>query len=100
MGRVYRASDETLHRDVALKVIHGALARDAAAAARFEREALAVASLSHPNIVSLFDAGTHDGTPYAVMELLDGETLRARLAAGPLPPRKAIEYGLQIARAI
>ena len=100
MGRVYRATDDTLHRDVALKVIHGALARDAAAAARFEREALAVASLSHPNIVSLYDAGTHDGTPYAVMELLDGETLRARLAAGPLPPRKAIEYGLQIARAI
>lgn len=100
MGRVYHATDETLHRRVAVKVIHGALTGDASATARFEREALAVAALSHPNIVALHDVGTHDGTPYAVMELLDGETLRARLAAGPLPPRKTVEYGVQIARAL
>ena len=100
MGRVYRATDESLHRDVAVKVIHAALSRDGSAAARFEREALAVAALSHPNIVALHDAGSHEGTPYAVMELLEGETLRAKLASGPLPPRKAVEYGGQIARAL
>ena len=88
MGRVYRATDETLRRDVAVKVIHGTLARDDSAAARFKREAMAVAALSHPNIVALHDVGAHDGNTYAVMELLDGEALRTNLASGALPPPK------------
>jgi serine/threonine protein kinase len=95
MGEVYRARDTKLDRDVAIKVLPSHLAENPDALARFEREAKAVAALSHPNILAIHDFGTHEGTAFAVMELLDGETLRHRLAEGGLPPRKAIEIALQ-----
>jgi serine/threonine protein kinase len=97
MGEVYRARDTKLDRDVAIKVLPDLFARDSDRLARFEREAKAVATLSHPNILSIFDLGTDHGTAYAVTELLEGETLRARLEAGALPQRKAVEYAGQIA---
>jgi len=100
MGEVYRARDTKLSRDVAIKVLPEALARDQAALSRFEREAQAVAALSHPNILAIYDFGSAQGVTYAVSELLDGETLRARLAAGALPARKAIEYGVHVVRGI
>jgi Tol biopolymer transport system component len=100
MGEVYRAHDAKLQRDVALKVLSPKLASTAEARARFEREALSVARLSHPNIVSIYEFGEHDGLAYVVSELIDGETLRARLEQGPLPQRRAIAYALQIARGI
>jgi eukaryotic-like serine/threonine-protein kinase len=91
MGEVYRARDTRLERMVAVKVLPQSLSADAAALARFEREAKAVAALSHPNILAIFDFGTHEGTAYAVTELLEGETLRQRLSEGSIPPRKAAE---------
>jgi Tol biopolymer transport system component/tRNA A-37 threonylcarbamoyl transferase component Bud32 len=97
MGEVYRARDTKLQREVAIKVLPERLARDPQALERFEREARAVAALSHPHILSIHDFGTVDGTAYAVMELLEGETLRDRLAGGALPIRKATEYAVQIA---
>jgi eukaryotic-like serine/threonine-protein kinase len=97
MGEVYRARDTRLQRDVAIKIIPDALANDAVARGRFETEARAVASLSHPNIIAIHDFGQDGTVAYAVMELLDGRTLREMLADGPLPPRKAIDYGAQIA---
>ena len=97
MGEVYRARDTKLDRDVAIKVLPDLFARDSDRLARFEREAKAVATLSHPNILSIFDLGTDHGTAYAVTELLEGETLRGRLEAGALPQRKAVEYAGQIA---
>ena len=100
MGEVYRARDKKLDRDVAVKVLPQSVAADPDTLARFEREAKAVAALSHPNILSIFDFGTHEGTAYAVMELLEGETLRERMAAGALPQRKAIDYALQTARGL
>ncbi len=97
MGEVYRARDTRLERTVAVKVLPERLAEDADALARFGREAKAVAALSHPNILAIHDFG-HQGTvAYAVSELLEGETLREALASGPLPARKAREYGVQIA---
>src|SRR5664280_2186452 len=84
MGEVYRARDKKLDRDVAIKVLPESIASDPNSLARFEREAKAVAALSHPNILSIFDFGTQDGVSYAVMELLEGETLRGKLDAGPL----------------
>ena len=83
MGEVYRARDTKLDREVAVKVLPESLAADADALARFEREAKAVAALSHPNILAIFDFGTHDGVAYAVTELLEGETLRGKLDSGP-----------------
>ncbi len=100
MGVVYRARDSRLGREVAVKVLPEEFARDADRLARFEREARAVAALSHPNILSIFDFSTVDGTAFAVTELLDGETLRHRLEGGPLPARKAVELGSQIARGL
>jgi hypothetical protein len=97
MGEVYRARDSRLERDVAIKVLPARLSDDPVALARFEREAKAVAALSHPSILAIFDFGTADGIAYAVTELLEGETLGARLAHGPLPVRKAVEYAIQIA---
>lgn len=89
MGVVYRARDTRLDRDVAIKMITPDLARDGDAVLRFEREARAVAALSHPNILALHDIGSNDGTPYAVTELLEGESLRGRLTRGALPWRDA-----------
>jgi Tol biopolymer transport system component len=100
MGEVYRARDTRLNRDVAIKVLPALLAGDPDRVARFEREARAVAALSHPNILAIHDVGVQDGVTYAVTELLDGETLRERLTAGALPTRKAIEYGVQLARGL
>src|SRR5262245_2906075 len=97
MGEVYRARDTRLDRDVALKVLPQHLSQDRAAGERFEREAKAIAALSHPNILSIFDFGREGDVAYAVMELLEGETLRARLAVGPLSPRKAAESGMAMA---
>src|SRR5437588_2151363 len=85
MGEVYRASDTRLGRDVAVKVLASHLADDPSSLARFQREARAVAALSHPNIVALFDVGSEGETQYVVTELLEGETLRARLGTSPLP---------------
>ncbi len=100
MGEVYRARDTRLDRDVAIKVLPAAFATDADRLARFEREAKAVAALSHPNVVAIFDTGTHDGRMYVVTELLEGETLRDRLRGGPLPVRKTTEHAVQLARGL
>ena len=99
MGEVYRARDTRLHRQVAIKILHGS-ATDPQFRERFDREARAVAALSHPNIVAIYDVGTHDGTPYAATELLAGETLRSRIGTSPLPVRIAVEYAVQIARGL
>jgi len=100
MGEVYRATDSRLGREVAIKVLPPELAEDEQALLRFEREARAVAALSHPNILGLHDFAKEDGTVYAVMELLDGETLRSALASGAVATRKAVEYATQIARGL
>jgi serine/threonine protein kinase len=100
MGEVYRARDGRLRRDVALKIVPETLAQSPEALARFEREAQTVAALSHPNIVAIFDVGREKQVRYLVMELLEGETLRERLASGPLPVRTAIELALQVARGL
>src|SRR5215468_6697907 len=85
MGEVWRARDTRLDRDVAIKVLPPQFAGDADRLARFEREAKAVAALSHPNILAIHDYGTENGVCYAVMELLEGETLRERLTGGAVP---------------
>jgi TolB-like protein/tetratricopeptide (TPR) repeat protein len=100
MGEVYRARDSKLKRDVAVKVLPKSLAADADALARFEREALAVAALSHPNILAIFDFGTHEGMAYAVTELLEGETLRGKIDAGPIAQKQAVDFALQAARGL
>jgi hypothetical protein len=97
MGEVYRARDTRLGREVAVKVLPADRARDPDALARFEREAQAVAALSHPNILAIHDLGTERGVFFVVTELLEGETLRNRLASGALPWRKAAEIGAAIA---
>jgi len=96
MGEVYRARDTRLNRQVAVKVLPESLSRDADALARFEREAQAVAALSHPNILAIHDFGEHGGTAFAVTELLQGETLRELLSAGSIPLRKTIDVARQI----
>ena len=100
MGEVYRAHDSNLRRDVALKVLPAALVADPDRVARFEREARAVAALSHPNILAIHDLGSDDSIRYAVTELLEGKTLREVLRAGPLAPHKALAIVLQIARGL
>jgi len=90
MGEVYRARDARLGREVAVKVLPETLARSADALARFQKEARAVAALSHPNIMAIFDLGKQGGIDYAVMELLEGATLRDALDSGPLPPARVI----------
>ena len=100
MGEVYRARDARLQRDVALKILPASVAGDAGRLARFGREALALGSLAHPNILAIHDVGSENGITYTVTELLEGQTLAERMADGPLPPRKAVEYGSQIARGL
>jgi serine/threonine protein kinase/tetratricopeptide (TPR) repeat protein len=100
MGEVYRARDSRLDRDVAVKVLPGHLSKDPQALARFTRETKAVAALSHPNILAIFDTGTEDGVSFAVTELLEGETLRARLQRGVLSWRKAVEIGITLAEGL
>ncbi len=97
MGEVYRARDTRLGREVAIKVLPEDLAEDPRVRTRFEREAKAVAALSHPNIMALYDVGAEGDTSYAVMELLEGETLRRRVARSALPWRKTIEIAGAVA---
>ena len=100
MGEVYRAKDDRLGREVAIKVLPPSLSRDPDRLRRFEQEARAAGGLNHPNILAIHDIGTHDGSPYVVSELLEGETLRARLAGGAFTPRKALGHALQIAHGL
>jgi TolB-like protein/Flp pilus assembly protein TadD len=100
MGEVYRARDSKLERDVAIKVLPETVATDPQALARFEREAKAVAALSHPNILAIFDFGKEGDAAYAVTELLEGETLRQRLDVGPLSPKQAVDWAQQIANGL
>jgi serine/threonine protein kinase/tetratricopeptide (TPR) repeat protein len=100
MGEVYKARDTRLDRTVAIKVLPSAVAPDAQAHERFEREARAVAALNHPHICTLHDIGSQDGIDYLVMEFLEGETLATRLQTGALDVARAVEYGTQIASAL
>ena len=97
MGEVYRARDPRLQRDVAIKVLPASVATDADRLRRFETEARAVAALNHPNVLTIYEVSTHDGHPFLATELLEGETLRARLDTGALPASKAIDYARQTA---
>src|SRR5262245_7716839 len=100
MGVVYRARDERLRRDVAIKVLPASFANDADRLRRFEQEAHATSALNHPNILTVHDLGIHDGSPYIVAELLEGEELRAQLAQGAIPARRALEYAQQITQGL
>ncbi|HSS45578.1 MAG TPA: serine/threonine-protein kinase [Thermoanaerobaculia bacterium] len=100
MGNVYRARDNRLRREVALKMLVDTAANDAESLTRFERETRAVAALNHPNIVAIHDIGAFRGVPYAVTELLEGETLGERLRSGPLAPKRATEIACQIAEGL
>jgi serine/threonine protein kinase/Tol biopolymer transport system component len=96
MGEVYLARDTQLGRDVAVKVLPSMYSDDADRLHRFEQEACAASALSHPNILSIYDVGTHDGSPYVVSELLQGQTLRQRISGTTLAQKRAIDYALQI----
>src|SRR5580658_1728981 len=100
MGEVYRAKDTRLGREVALKILLESFACETDRLRRFEQEARAVAALNHPNILAIHDIGQHEGSPFLVSELLDGESLRAALDRGALLQRKTIEYGVQIAHGL
>ena len=100
MGAVYRAHDTRLGREVAIKVLPSAFSTDADRLRRFEQEARAAGRLNHPNILAIYDVGTHEGSPYIVCERLEGETLRDRLKGTALPQRKAVEVAVQIARGL
>lgn len=100
MGEVYRAKDARLNREVAIKVLPASFANDADRLRRFEQEARATSALSHPNILTVHDIGTHEGSPYIVSELLDGEELRAQLNEGALPVRQALDYAQQITQGL
>ncbi|HMG35549.1 MAG TPA: protein kinase [Blastocatellia bacterium] len=100
MGEVYRARDTRLGRDVAVKVLPSSFSDDEQRLHRFEQEACAAGALNHPNILAIHDVGKHDGSSYVVSELLEGETLRERMAGAALPQRKAIDYSLQIVRGL
>src|SRR5262249_54496720 len=100
MGVVYRARDERLRRDVAIKVLPASLASDAFRLRRFEQEAHATSALNHPNILTIYDFGTHEGAPFIVAELLEGAELRAQLEPGALPARGALEYARQITQGL
>ncbi len=100
MGDVYRAKDPRLGRDVAIKVLPASFASDEDRLKRFEQEARAAGVLNHPNVTTVYDIGQHDGAPYVVQELLEGETLRSELAGGRFSPRTAIDHALQIAQGL
>ena len=100
MGEVWRARDPRLGRDVAIKVLPATFSADADRLHRFEQEARAAGILNHPNITAVLDIGEHEGAPYVVQELLEGETLRTRLSGGALPVRKAIDYAIQVAHGL
>jgi serine/threonine protein kinase len=100
MGEVYRTRDPALKREVAIKVLPSFVSRDPDRLHRFEQEAQAAAALNHPNILAVYQFGVFEGAPYLVSELLEGGTLRHVLRRGPLPIRKAIDYGVQIAHGL
>ncbi|MBZ5568857.1 MAG: serine/threonine-protein kinase [Acidobacteriia bacterium] len=100
MGEVYRARDTRLGREVAIKVLPESFARDADRLRRFEQEARTVAALNHPNILAVYDTGEHQGAPYMVCELLNGETLREEMQEGTMGQRRAVEYASQIAEGL
>ena len=100
MGQVYRATDTALGRDVAIKVLPPDIATATERLQRFEQEARAASALNHPNILAIYDMGTHDKAPYVVSELLEGETLKERLFSGVMPLRKSVDYACQIARGL
>src|SRR4030095_7026646 len=100
MGEVFRARDTRLNRDVAIKVLSKDFVSDADRLRRFEQEAKTLAALNHPNVLTLHDAGVHEGAPYLVSELLEGKTLREEMNGAALPLRKATEFALQIAQGL
>jgi serine/threonine protein kinase len=100
MGEVYRARDPRIGREVAVKVLPARFASDPGALRRFEQEARAAGVLNHPNVLAVYDVGAENGTHYVVSELLEGESLRDRLDHGPIPPRKAIAYALEMLRGL
>src|SRR5215470_17878583 len=100
MGEVYRARDPRLGRDVAIKVLPASFSKDPDRLKRFEQEARSAGVLNHPNVTIVYDIGQHDGAPYVVQELLEGETLRSELAGGRFSPRKAIDYAIQISQGL
>jgi serine/threonine protein kinase len=100
MGEVYLARDTQLGRDVAVKVLPSTFSQEVERLHRFEQEASAASALNHPNILSIYDVGTHDGSPYVVSELLEGQSLRHRIGGTRLPQRKVIDYALHIAHGL
>src|SRR5262249_4335647 len=100
MGEVYHARDPRLGRDVAIKVLPASFSQDADRLKRFEQEARSAGVLNHPNVTIVYDIGQHEGVPYVVQELLEGQTLRAELSSGRFSPRKAIDYAIQIAHGL
>src|SRR5262245_35636150 len=100
MGEVYRAKDPRLKRDVAIKVLPSSFSSDADRLRRFEQAAQTAGGLNHPNVTAVHGLGSHDGSPYIVTELLEGETLRARLSGGAIPVRKATDYAIQVAQGL
>ncbi|MGH9955584.1 MAG: protein kinase domain-containing protein [Pyrinomonadaceae bacterium] len=100
MGEVYLARDPKINRDVAIKVLPASFSSDGDRLRRFEQEVEATGKLNHPNILAVYDVETHDGSPYVVYELLEGETLRERLSGGALSTRKALDYAAQIAQGL
>src|SRR5579872_2488051 len=100
MGEVYRARDSRMSREVALKILPASVTGDADRLKRFEREAQLAGGLNHPNLLTIHDVGVSGGTHFIVSELLDGATLREKMSAGPLPVRRATEWGSQIAEGL
>src|SRR5258705_5934817 len=96
MGEVYSARDSRLDRQVAIKLLPSEVSSDSDRLKRFEQEARATSALNHPNILTVYDIGAHNGSPYIVAELLEGEELRDRLNQGQIPLRKAVDYAQQI----
>src|SRR5215470_9844036 len=97
MGEVYRARDSRLGREVAIKLLPTDFSRDADRLRHFEQEARATSALNHPNILTVYDIGNHEGAPYINAELLEGETLREQLNEGAAPIRRCVDYARQIA---